>query len=116
MRWLLDPARGYSGRESYRFLTLSGVTLDRDIVDDVWLKHIPSKVSLMVWRLLRNRLPTRDNLARRGILHSDASTCAAGCDVSESALHLFINCDYSSRLWTNVRFWLGIYEVSPGDL
>ena len=103
-------------RESYRYLTLFGATLDRDLVDDVWLKHIPSKVSLMVWRLLRNRLPTGDNLSRRGVLHSDASICAAGCDVAETALHLFIKCDFSSRFWTEVWFWLGIYDVSPGDL
>jgi hypothetical protein len=61
-RWLLDPSRGYTVHESYRYLTLHGVTLDRDLAEDMWLKHIPTKVSLMVWRLLRNRLPTRDNL------------------------------------------------------
>jgi hypothetical protein len=61
-RWLLDPSRGYTVRESYRYLTLHDVTLDRDLADDVWLKHIPTKVSLMVWRLLRNILPTRNNL------------------------------------------------------
>jgi len=114
-KWLLDPSRGYSVRESYRYLTLSGITLDRDRVDDVWLKHIPTKVSLMVWRLLRNRLPTRDNLLRRGVIQANAATCATGCDVSETAEHLFFNCAFSSRLWTDTRVWLGIYDVSPGN-
>ncbi|XP_039685099.1 uncharacterized protein [Medicago truncatula] len=115
-RWLLDPVNGYSVRESYRYLTLSGVNTDRNMVDDVWHKHIPSKVSLMVWRLFRNRLPTRDNLIRRGTLHLDASTCVTGCGASETALHLFLLCDLSSTLWLEVRLWLGIYAVSPADL
>lgn len=34
----------------------------------VWNKVIPSKVVGMVWRLLQNRLPTVDNLIRRGKL------------------------------------------------
>jgi len=116
LRWLLDPTCGYSVRESYHYITLSGVTMDRNLADDVWLKHLPSKVSLMVWRLLRNRLPTRDNLLRRGVIHIDASTCAAGCGASETTLHLFLKCDVSSRLWIDVRLWLGIYDVSLGDL
>lgn len=34
-RWLLDPIHGYSVREAYRFLTHSGETVDRTLVDDV---------------------------------------------------------------------------------
>jgi len=114
-KWLLDPSRAYSVRESYWYLTLSGITLDRECVDDVWLKHIPTKVSLMVWRLLRNRLRTRDNLLRRGVVQANAATFATGCDVSETVEHLFFNCAFSSRLWTDTRMWLGIYDVSPGN-
>jgi len=63
-RWQLDPIRGYSVKESYRYITDTDETLDRTLVDDVWLKQIPSKVSLLVWRLLLNRLLTR-SLFRR---------------------------------------------------
>jgi len=70
-RWQLDPIRGYSVKESYRYITNSDVMTNRTIVDDVWLKQIPSKVSLLVWRLLQNRLPTKDNLFRRGVINGD---------------------------------------------
>ena len=63
-RWQLDPIRGYSVRESYRYITNLDVMIDRTLVDDVWFKQVPSKVSLLVWRLFRNRLPTKDNLLR----------------------------------------------------
>ena len=115
-RWQLDPIRGYSVRESYRYITNSDVMLDRTLVDDVWLKQIPPKVSLLVWRLLQNRLPTKDNLSRWGVIHGNALTCVAGCGASETALHLFLNCDISSGLWADVQLWLGIFSVTPSEI
>ncbi|KAK2359509.1 homeobox-leucine zipper protein ATHB-15 [Trifolium repens] len=42
----------------------------------VWHPHVPLKVSIFVWPLLRDRLPTKANLVTRGILpiaaHSDS--------------------------------------------
>jgi len=111
-RWLLDASNGYSVRESYRCITHSGEIVDRSLVDDVWHRQIPSKVSLLVWRLLRNRLPMKYNLSRTGILNSDDILCAAvGCDNIETTLHLFLQCDTSRELWNNVFNWLGISLV-----
>jgi len=47
-RWLLDPIHGYSVKGAYHFLTITGASSDRNTVDDVWHKHIPSKVSMFV--------------------------------------------------------------------
>jgi hypothetical protein len=47
-RWLLDPVHGYTVRESYRFITNNGIMLDRTLVEDVWHKTIPTKVSVLV--------------------------------------------------------------------
>jgi len=113
-RWLLDPTHGYTVWEAYRFLTHSGDTVDRTLVDDVWHKHIPLKVSLLAWRLFRNRLPTKDNLLRRGVLRATDITCAVpGCDNTETVSHLFIQCDTSRELWSKVWNWLGISFVTP---
>jgi hypothetical protein len=99
---LLDPDHGYTVRGSYNYLTNTDDIVDRSSIDDVWHKHIPSKVSLMVWRLLRNRLPTKDNLGRRGILASTELACSVGCDSSETATHLFLHCTLATNLWFNV--------------
>jgi hypothetical protein len=83
----------------------------------VWHKNIPSKVSLFVWRLLRNRLPTKDNLARRNILHSnDQLACVADCGDAETAQHIFLSCAISVNVWQHVRSWLGIDFVAPNML
>jgi hypothetical protein len=115
-RWTLDTIHGYFVREAYRFITTNGDQVDRSLVDNVWHRHIPSKVSLFVWRLLRNRLPTRDNLLRRNILHATTSMCVAGCDVLETASHLFLACGISLTLWFAVRSWLGVFSVLPNDI
>lgn len=68
-KWMLDPINGYSVRETYRFITTYVEPVDRNLVVNVWHKQIPSKVSLFVWRLFRDRIPTKDNLLRRRVLH-----------------------------------------------
>jgi hypothetical protein len=74
----------------------------------VWHKHVPLKVSIFAWRLLQNRLPTRMNLVRRGILFENAARCLLGCDANETCQHLFISCDFYGILWQKVRSWLGV--------
>jgi hypothetical protein len=90
--------------------------VDRSNVDDVWHKHIPSKVSLLVWRLLRNHIPTKDNLEHRGVLSSANTSCVFGCGSSESVEHLFLHCTLAGNLWDLVCNWLGISFVHAGEL
>jgi len=103
-------------RESCRFITNSSGQVDKSLVDDVWHRHIPAKVSLFVWRLLRNRLPTRDNLLRQHILHSNDFVCAVGCGVLETTRRLFLECGTSNILWPRVWNWVGFSPVPPCEL
>jgi len=115
-RWLLDTTNGYTVRGAYSFITTSGDPLDRSLVDDVWHKHIPSKVSLFAWRLFRNRLPTKDNLVHRRVIQPDNAACASECGHPETAKHMFLDCNIFSYLWSHVWHWLDISSVSPGNL
>jgi len=85
-------------------------SLARGRSNQVWHKYVPSKVSVFAWRLLRDRLPTKANLARRRVLQPDDITCAAGCGLSETVYHLFLACD------TYGTIWLGISHVSAGEM
>jgi len=106
--WLLNPLHGYSLRGEYRFLTTNDALSDREVTIDFWHKNIPSKVSLFAWRLLRNILPTKDNLARRSILQNDDLACVDDCGNAEMTHHLFIQCAFSDIIWQHVRVWLDI--------
>jgi len=114
--WRLDPTHGYSVRGAYRFLTTTAGVGDSHQVADIWHQQIPSKVSVFVWRLLRNRLSTKDNLLRRRIISHEDSACVAGCGKQETTNHLFLGCDIFGLLWAQVWLWLGISSVSQVDI
>jgi len=115
-RWLLDPLHGYSVRGAYRFLTTTADLGDRLQVVDIWHQQIPFKVSVFVWRLLRNRLPTKDNLVRQRVLSLDDAACVSRCGSQETANHLFLECDVFGSIWSQVWLWLGISSVSHDDI
>jgi hypothetical protein len=74
-RWLLGSIHGYSVSETYRFLTDTYDQVAVGILNDVWHKLIPTKVSLFVWRLLQDRIPTKSNLVRRHVLQPIDNLC-----------------------------------------
>lgn len=69
-----------------------------------------------MWHLLRNRLPTKDNLMQRHVLHQTHTTCISGCGDSEMATHLFLHCDIFGSLWSHVWRWLQISLVLPTNI
>jgi hypothetical protein len=82
----------------------------------IWHKQVPLKVSVFAWRLSRDKLPTKTNLAFHGIIHPEAQYCAAGCGDMESAQHLFISCSIFCSLWSSVRSWIDLSSVDPQNL
>jgi hypothetical protein len=63
--WRHDPGGGYSVRGAYSLLTSRNVSEAAELTNLLWHKQVPLKMFVLAWRLLRNRLPTRDNLVRR---------------------------------------------------
>lgn len=59
------------------------------------------------WRMMLNRLPTRDHLARRGILHSaHENACILCFEEEENLSHMFFQCRISTRIWNKVYQWM----------
>jgi len=77
----------------------------------IWHKQVSLNVSIFPWRLLRDRLPTKENLAKRGIISVDSRMCCAGCEHAEDLKHVFLICPYYGALWPLVRAWLRIEGV-----
>jgi len=49
----------------------------------VWNDLIPLKVSVLVWRLMQNRISSKDNLIKRGALNESQKFCSFGCRVEK---------------------------------
>ncbi|PNX81962.1 cytochrome p450, partial [Trifolium pratense] len=114
--WQPDPDTCYTVRGAYQLLT----TMDSIIVDEaehlIWHPQVHLKVSIFVWRLLCDRLPTKSNLVTQGILSFAAHHCVSGCGVAESAYHLFIYCSTFGSIWALVRTWIGISSTGSTSI
>lgn len=99
------------------FLILLTITMveahfDKGVFDTVWHKHVPLKVSLFAWRLFHERLPTKDNLARHRVLHTDDTMCMGACGELETADNLLFSCDTFGSVWSFILQWLGLSFVA----
>jgi len=83
------------------FRTLNGVGQRSTWANILWNSHIPPSRSFITWRLLHNKLPTDENLRKRGC--TIVSICCFCLQESESSHHIFFDCPVTSRLWE----WLG---------
>jgi len=108
-KWLLDPIKGYSVSGAYHLFMDAEGHLARGPKDDIWLnKHVTLNVSLFVWCLFRNSLPTKDNMVWCGVVQVSDNVCFLGCRSRETIEHLFFCCNFFAPLWHRVRCWLGV--------
>jgi hypothetical protein len=91
--WQLEPDSGYPVNGVYHLLT-HGTVADTPVANQevIWNKIAPLKVSLFTWRLLKNKLPSKDNLLHRGMNQLDSVLCVEDCGVAETSDHLFFDC------------------------
>ena len=115
-QWELDKHDGYKVRDVYQALThMAAPTLDVT-ANLVWHKQVPLKVSIVVWRLLKDRLPTKINLQRRGIAQVIDTMCVSGCGKEEFASHLFLHCHVFGSIWQHIRSWIGVTGVDTDNV
>ncbi|KAK2430592.1 hypothetical protein QL285_028912 [Trifolium repens] len=103
-QWRPDPAAGYSVHDAYQILTSHDSVILGEAEALICHRQVPLKVSVLAWRLLRDRLPTRANLVSRGILAPDLHDCVTGCGGIETARHCF----YHAALLALFGLWSGL--------
>ncbi|GAU35782.1 hypothetical protein TSUD_56590 [Trifolium subterraneum] len=104
--WKLHPSQSYSVRSAYSYLTMSDGSPVEDVASFLWVKSVPLKVNIFVWRLFLNRLPTKDNLLRRGVIEVHQVLCATNCGKFENVTHLFLQCDVYNQAMSQARPFL----------
>jgi hypothetical protein len=81
----------------------------------LWKCGAPSKVSAFSWQLLLDRIQTKDNLVKRRIIDTQQGQCDRCMLGPETALQLFLHCDYAARIWYEMVTWLGFIIILPHD-
>lgn len=104
-RWMYRraPDENFSTQAAYsvilgkRFANLQLIDSDLGLCfESIWITLVPAKVIPTAWRLLWDRLPTRDNLRRRKILQDGDNLSCPFCNSSpEFAAHSFFECHFS---------------------
>lgn len=60
--------------------------------EGLWNSHAPFKAQVTTWRLMWDRLPTKDNLVRRGVGAQVELDCCCCKREIETVTHSIINC------------------------
>ena len=80
---------------AFDYLRLRSVTLPW--AESIWRAAIPPSQSCIYWRLNHNKMPTDENLRRRGWIV--VSICSLCLSKDESSDHLFFRCPFADHLW-----------------
>ncbi|GKV36397.1 hypothetical protein SLEP1_g44538 [Rubroshorea leprosula] len=75
----------------------------------IWNPSLPSKILAFNWQLLLDRIPTKVNLLRRGVIKDMTKAKCALCNEEEEkdSTHLFLNCKIVRWVWMACSKWWG---------
>jgi hypothetical protein len=114
-----DDSCGFSTNSAYLLLVaeynpfvLPNQTL-HFVFKNLWKCGAPSKICAFSWQLILNRIQTKDNLLKRRIISAQQGQCAICGSSPESAIHLFLHCDFAAKVWYAIIRWLGFVIVLP---
>jgi len=112
-QWRLDPTGGYSVRGVYQLMSTQEVHNSNATSDLIWHKQVSLKVYILAWRLLWNRLLSKDNLVACNIISHESQLCMSGCGDVETVQHLIFSYHGFAPMWGLVRLWLNISVADP---
>ena len=85
------------------------------IFDFLWKTAAFPNVLTTTWRVLIDRIPTREALVRRGV-QMESTVCVLCRIKEESSQHLFIECVFAQRVWSLCQKWLEIVLMQNNEI
>ncbi|GJZ15913.1 RNA-directed DNA polymerase, eukaryota [Tanacetum coccineum] len=101
-KWSVGSATCFSVA-SVHYL-IDSKTLDTALNATRWLRNIPIKVNILIWRLMLNKLPSRVNLDRKSI-DVGSILCPICQEDVETINHIFFSCNMAMDLWAKFARW-----------
>ncbi|XP_022040765.1 uncharacterized protein LOC110943323 [Helianthus annuus] len=106
--WTPDGAGKFS---TFSFKSLVSDDSSEDVLFSVkGPRWVPLKCRIFMWRLVLDRLPSREALRKRNILVG-SDMCGLCGDGVESVDHLFSACSYSMGVWNRLSEWIKVPPI-----
>ncbi|GJZ60196.1 RNA-directed DNA polymerase, eukaryota [Tanacetum coccineum] len=84
--------------------SIDSIILPSDAISTRWVKFVPIKINVFVWRARLDRLPTRVNLDRRGVT-LDSVLCPVCGMATEDSSHVLFRCELASLIIRKICRW-----------
>ncbi|GLT46734.1 hypothetical protein SLA2020_204700 [Shorea laevis] len=111
--WRHDLKGCYTVASAYKLLSSFQCSKDSKRFRLLWNTTVPLKVAAFAWKALQGRIPTVDNLTKRGLRKDMGDGLCALCGVApETAQHLLFKCKMAWGIWTACYEWWGIQLAS----
>ncbi|PWA89445.1 Endonuclease/exonuclease/phosphatase [Artemisia annua] len=103
-RWVCSLSSDGSFSVKEARIAIDEVYLPQHTESTRWVKVVPIKVNIFVWRAWRDCLPTRTNLIRRGV-SVESSSCPLCHSGEEDVHHVLFRCNLSRAVLRRVCRW-----------
>ena len=110
-RWVLQDDGNFTVKALSRVVEDKILRVESGALVTLWNSWVPKKVNIFIWRLLKGRLPVREELDRRGI-DLDSLLCPCCNNAVESCNHSFVFCNFAMSIWEKVFNWWRVGNVN----
>ncbi|KAL8469022.1 hypothetical protein ACS0TY_032009 [Phlomoides rotata] len=113
-RWIHSNNGVFSTSTAYKKIEEQVAGSPNGAADDkaferLWSSHAPKRQQTIVWKILKERMPTRDKLRRRGIIQENGDVLCVFCgEEEESPSDVLFHCKFSYGIWCNFFDWLNL--------
>lgn len=121
--WGMDASGLYTTKSASLFLNEKATaeqsvsSYGNMVFNMLWRCKAPPKILTFTWQVLRDRIPSKENLFKRGaVIPQMEQNCVLCHDYIESTEHLFPSCRMAHNIWSKVYGWIDISGVQPLNL
>lgn len=95
LHWNAATDGHLTNKLAYSFLSAAGQHVNWHKI--VWNAYVPPTRAFIWWRFLHNRIPTDENLRKRGC--QIVSICCFCRRQAETSNHIFLHCPITTQIW-----------------
>jgi len=109
-----EEGDNYIVKSAYKKLLGTNQGEQNEIFKIFWKTRALPTTQHFAWKVILNRVGTKLNLRRKGIITS-STLCVMYGNAEESNSHLFFTCKIAKCVWKQCHIWVGNTSVSHND-